>query len=204
MFRWWYFLYAVWISEVFRTLFVLCVLLCAYGLVQMFNLNTIHIRHSVTHLIFHFLLVCAFSVRPPKAFPSWLLPPNDLMVDPPDDLLVTMVEMEASILDFLMVNSAIVDSSADFSNFFLFRYFWSVQPLCRVVELSMLRLAAPQAMQISSQWGFTESLNHFFSGYVPWNSNQFLSINALIWGSYQFCSLGLVKAYGRHLTCNIL
>ena len=39
----------------------LSVLLCVYGLVKMFNLNTIHIRHSAMHLIFHFFLVCAFS-----------------------------------------------------------------------------------------------------------------------------------------------
>ena len=89
----------------------------------MFNLCTIHSRHSATHLIFHFFLVCAFSTRPPKAFPSFLLTPNELMVDPPDDLLVTMAETEASILDFLVVSSKIVVSSADFSRFFLFHSF---------------------------------------------------------------------------------
>ena len=89
----------------------------------MFNLNTIHSRHSATHLIFHFFLVYAFSARPLKAFSAWMFPPNELMVDPPDDPLVTMAEMEASILDLLMVSSEIVASSADFSRFFLFHYF---------------------------------------------------------------------------------
>ena len=104
----------------------------------MFNLNTIHSRHSATYLIFHFFLVCAFSARPPKEFPARVLPPNELMVEPPDDLLVAISEMEASILDFLMVNYDIVASSADFSRFFLFYSFRSGQPLCRVVELSLL------------------------------------------------------------------
>ena len=80
----------------------------------MFNLNTIHSRHSATHQIFHFFFVCAFSGRPSKAFISWLLPPNELMVDPPNDPLVTMDEMENSILDFFMVSSEIVASSNDF------------------------------------------------------------------------------------------
>ena len=71
-----------------------------------------------------------------------MLPPNELMVDPPDDLLVTMAEIEASILDLLMVSSEIVASSADFSRLFLFHSFRSGQPLCRVVELSILQLAA--------------------------------------------------------------
>ena len=62
----------------------------------------------------NFFLICAFSARPPKAFPDWLLPSNELMVDPPDDPLVTIAEMEASILDFLMASSEIVASSADF------------------------------------------------------------------------------------------
>ena len=92
------FLSEVWISEVFRPLFVSWVLLCVYGLVQMLNLNTIHSRNSATHLIFKFSLVCAFSARPPKAFPAWLLPSNELMVDPPDAPSVTMAEMESSIL----------------------------------------------------------------------------------------------------------
>ena len=91
------FLSEVWISEVFRPLFVLWVLLFVYVLVQMFNINTIHIRHSATHLIFHFLLVCAFSAPPPKVFPDWVLTPNELIIDPPDDLSVTMAEMEAYI-----------------------------------------------------------------------------------------------------------
>ena len=89
----------------------------------MFNLNTIHSRHSATHLILHFLLVYAFSAHIPKEFPAWILPPNELMVDPPDDLLVTIAEMEASILDFLMVSSEILSSSTNFSRFFLFHYF---------------------------------------------------------------------------------
>ena len=139
----------VWISEVFRPLFVSWVLLCVYGLVKIFNLNTIHSRNSVTHLIFNFLLVCNFFARPPKAFSTWLLPPNELMVDPLNDLLVTMAEMEASILNFLMVSSEIVASSAEFSRFVLFHYFWSGRPLCQVVELSLLQLAALRALRIS-------------------------------------------------------
>ena len=169
------FLSKVWISEVFRTLFVLCILLCVYGLVQMFNWNTIHSWHSVTHLISHFFLVYAFSARPPKAFPARMLPPNELMVDPPDDPLVTMAEMEAFILDLLMVNSKILASSADFSRFFLFHSFRYGWPLCRVVELSILRLPASRALLISYQWGLNKSLDHFFSGYVPLNSNPLLS-----------------------------
>ena len=111
------------ISELFQPLFVLCILLCMYGLVQMFNLNTIYSMHSVTHQMPHFFLICDFSALPPKEFPDWLLPPNDLMVDPPDDPLVTMAEMEASILDFLMFSLEIVASRADFSRLFLFPYF---------------------------------------------------------------------------------
>ena len=170
-FRQWCFLSGVWISEVFWPLCASCVLLCVYGLVQMFNLNTIHSRHSATHLRFHFFLACVFSERPLKAFPYGLLPPNEIRVDPPDDTSVTMAKMEGSILDFLMVISEILASSADFLRLFLFRYFWSGLPLCRVVELSLFQLATARALRISSQWGFTKSLNHFFSGYVPWNSN---------------------------------
>ena len=169
------FLSGVWIYEVFRPLFFLCVMLCVYVLVQMFNLKTIHSRHSAMHLLFHFFLICAFSARPLNAFPDWLLPPNELMVDLPDEPLVTMAEMEASILDLLMFIFKIVASSAEFSRFFLFHSFWSEWPLCWVVERSILRLAPLRALQISSQWGLTESLNHFSSGYVPWNSNPFLS-----------------------------
>ena len=62
----------------------------------------------------HFFLICAFSARPPKAFPAWLLPLNELIFDPPDDLSVTIDEEEASILDFLMFSSEIAASSADF------------------------------------------------------------------------------------------
>ena len=76
-----------------------------------------------------FFLICAFSARPPKELPAWLFPPNELMVDLPDDPLVTMAKMEASILDFLMVSSDIVASSADFSRFFLFHSFQSGRPL---------------------------------------------------------------------------
>ena len=133
------FLSEVLISEVLQHLFVSCVLLCVYGLVQMFNLNTIHSKHSTTHLIFNFSLVCALYARPPKAFPAWMLPPNELMVDPPVDLLVTMDEMEASILDLLIVSFKIVASSADFSRFFLIYSFQSGRPLCPVVELLLLR-----------------------------------------------------------------
>ena len=86
------------------------------------------------------------------------------MVDPPDEPLVAMDEMEASILDFLMVISEIVASSANFSRFFLFHYFRSGQPLCRVVELLLLPLYASRALRISSQWGLTESLNFFSQG----------------------------------------
>ena len=135
----------------FRPLFVPCVLLCAYGLVKMFNLNTIHSRHSATHLIFHFFLVFSLSARPPKAFPAWLFPPNEIMVDLPDDPLVNMAEMKASILDFLMVRSEIVASGADFSHFFLFHYFRSEQPLCRFIELLLLQLYASLSIGISSQ-----------------------------------------------------
>ena len=117
------FLSEVWISEVFRPLFVSCVLLCVYGLVQMINLKTIHSRRSATHQIPHSFLICTFSDLPPKDFPAWLLPPNELMVDLPDYLLVTMAKTEASILDFLMFSSKIVASSADFSRFFLFHFF---------------------------------------------------------------------------------
>ena len=88
----------------------------------MFNLDTIHSRNSVMHLTFHSFLVCALF-RSPKAFPAWMFPPNELMVDPPDDSLVTMAKMKASILDFLMVISEIVVSSADFSRLFLFHSF---------------------------------------------------------------------------------
>ena len=165
----------VWISEVFWTLFVLCVLLYVYRLLQMFNLNTIRSRRSTTHQMPQFFLICALSARPPKAFLAWLLLPNEIMVDFPDDPSVTMTKMEASILDFLMFSSKIVASSAGFSHLFLYHYFWLVRPLCRVVELSILQLAAPRALRISSQWGLTESLNHFFLGYVPWNSNPLLS-----------------------------
>ena len=169
------FLSKVWISEVFRSLFVSCVLLCVYGLVQMFHLNTIHSRRSATHQMPQFFVIFAFSAGPSKAFPAWLLTPNELMVDPPDDPSVTMAKMEAFILYFLMIGSEIVASRDGFSRFFLFHYFRSGRPLCRVVELSLLRLAASQALWISSQWGLTKSLNHFFSGYVPWNSNPLLS-----------------------------
>ena len=127
----------------------------------MFNLNAIHSRHSVTRLIFHFFLVYAFSARPPKAFPTWMLPPNELMVDPPDEPSVNMAKIEASVLDLLMVSSKIVASSADFSRLFLFHYFRLGRPLCRVIEISLLRLAASQSLWISSQWGLTESLNHY-------------------------------------------
>ena len=48
------FLSRFWISEVFRTLFFSCVLLCVHRLVQMFNLNTIHSRRSATHQMRHF------------------------------------------------------------------------------------------------------------------------------------------------------
>ena len=112
------FLSEVCISKVLRPLFFLCVLLCVYGLVQMFNLNIIHSRRSATHQMPHFFLICAFSALPQKALPAWLLPPNELMVDLPDDPSVTMAKMEASILDFLMFSSEIVASSADFSRFF--------------------------------------------------------------------------------------
>ena len=70
------------------------------------------------------------------------------MIDPPNDLLVTMAKMEAYILDFLMFSSKIVTSSADFSRLFLFHSFRLGQPLCRLVELSMLQLAASRALRI--------------------------------------------------------
>ena len=69
----------------------------------------------MTHQMPHFFFIYAFFARPPKAFPAWLLPPNKITVDPPADLSVTMSEMEASILDFLMVISEIVASSTEFS-----------------------------------------------------------------------------------------
>ena len=134
------FLSDVWISELFRPLFVSCVLLF-----------------------------------PSKALEAWLLPPNELMVDLTDDPSVIMAEMEAYILDFLMFSSEIVASNADFSRFFLFHSFRSGRPLCRAVELSLLRLDAWRALRIYYQWVFTESLNHFFSGYVPWNTKPLLS-----------------------------
>ena len=87
----------------------------------------------MTHQIIPFFLICAFSARPPKAFPAWMFHPNELMVDPPDDSLVTMDEMEASILDLLMVCSEIAASSAKFLRFFLFHSFRLGRPLCRVV-----------------------------------------------------------------------
>ena len=117
------FLSEVWISEVFRPLFVLCFLLCVYGLVNMFNLNTIYSRRSATHEMPHFFLICAFYALPPKAFLAWMLPPNELMVDPPDDTSVTMDKTVASILDFLMFSSEILASSAEFPHFFLFHSF---------------------------------------------------------------------------------
>ena len=104
------FLSEVCISEVFWPLFVSCVLLCVYELLQMLNLNTIHSRNSEMHLIFHFFLICAFYARHPKTFPVCLLTPNELMVDLPDDPSVTIAKMEASILDFLMFSSEIVAS----------------------------------------------------------------------------------------------
>ena len=146
-----------------------------YGLVQIFNLNTIHSRRYATHQMPHFFLICAFSAQPPKAFLAWMLPPKEIMLDPPDDPLVTMDEMEASILDLLMVSSEIVTSSADSSRLFLLHYFRSGRPLCWVLELLIFRLAASWALRISYQWSLTESLNHFFSGYLPWNSNPLLS-----------------------------
>ena len=76
----------------------------------MFNLNNIHSRRFATH----FFLICDFSEQPLKAFPAWLLSPNELMVDLPGDPSVTMAEMEASILDFLIFIFEIVASSADF------------------------------------------------------------------------------------------
>ena len=72
---------------------------------------------------------------PPKEFPSWLLPPNELMVDLPDYLSVTMAKMEASILDILMFSSEIVASSTEFLHFLLFHSFWPGRPLCQVIEL---------------------------------------------------------------------
>ena len=129
------FLSKVWISKVFCPLFVSWVLLCVYGLVQLFNLNTIHSRRSATHQMPHFFLICSFSALPLKAFPAWLLPPNELIVDLPDDPSITMAEMEASILNFLMFSSEIVASSAELSRFFLFHYFLLGRPMCRVVEL---------------------------------------------------------------------
>ena len=161
------FLSEVWISEVLRPLFVSCVFLCVHGLVQMFNLNTIHSRRSATHKIPHLFLICAFSALPPKALPSWQFPPNKLMVDLPDDPSVTMAKIEGSIMDFLMFISEIVPSSVDFSRFFLFHSFRSGRPLCRAVELLLFRLDSLRALRISSQWGLTEALNLFFSGYVP-------------------------------------
>ena len=169
------FLSEVWISEVFRPLFVSCVLLGLYGLIQVPSLNTIHSRHYKTHQMPHFFWICAFSERPPKAFPAWLMPPNELMVDPPDDPLVTMAEIEAFVLDFYMVSSNIVASSADFLIFFLFYSTWSGQPLYWVLELPILRLSALRALQISSQWCLTKSLNHFVLRYVPLNNNPLLS-----------------------------
>ena len=129
-------------SEVFRPLSASCVLLCVYILVHMFNLNTIHSRSSATHQMPQFFLICASSARPPMALPAWLLPPNELMADPPDYLSVTMAKMEASILDFLMIISEIVAYSTDFSCLFLFHSFLSGRPLCRVLEILILRLAA--------------------------------------------------------------
>ena len=73
------------------------------------------------------------------------------MVDPPDDLSVTMAEMEAPILDSLIVSSKIEASSAEFSCLFLFHYFRLGRPLCWVVELLILLLATLRALRISSQ-----------------------------------------------------
>ena len=103
------------------------------------------------HQMPHFFLICAFSARPQKAFTACMLPHNELMADPPGDPFVTMAEMEASIFDFLMFSSNIVASNADFSHLFLFHSFQLGRPLCQVVEISLLRLAAPQALRISSQ-----------------------------------------------------
>ena len=169
------FLSEVWISEVLWSLFVSCVLVDVYGLVQIFNWITIHSRHSTTHEMTHFLLVCDFSALPTKELLAYLLPPNELMVNSPDDPSVTMAEMEDYILDFLIVSSEIVASSADFLRFFLFHYFLLGWTLCWFIKLSILRLAASWDLRIFSQWGLTKSLNHFFEGYVPWNSNPLLS-----------------------------
>ena len=116
----------------------------------MSNLNTIRIRVSAMHQMPHFFLICAFYARPPKAFTACMLPHNELMADPPGDPFVTMAEMEAYILDFLMFSSEIVASSADFSHLFLFHSFQLGQPLCRVVEILLLRLAASRVLRISS------------------------------------------------------
>ena len=73
-----------------------------------------------------------------------------------------MAEMEASILDLVMVISEIVACSADFSHFFLFQHFLSGRPLCRVLEILILRLAALWSLRIYPQLGLTKSLNHFY------------------------------------------
>ena len=88
------------------------------------------------------------------------------MVDPPDDLLVTMAEMEASILDFLMVSLAIVSSSADFSR--LFFSFFSI----RTTPVTGLRAIAIAVSCIARSADiFRARFDHitepFFSGYVP-------------------------------------
>ena len=70
------FLSQVLISEVFRTLFVLCVLLYVYLLIQVFILNTIHSRHSTTQQISHFYYSVPSQYAPwshyhPGCFPQW-------------------------------------------------------------------------------------------------------------------------------------
>ena len=77
-----------------------------------------------------FLNMCIISTPLPKELPAWLLPPNELMVDPHDDPSVTMAEMEAFVLDFLMFSSEIVASSADSSRFLLFHFFYWDEPSC--------------------------------------------------------------------------
>ena len=99
----------------------------------MYNINTIHIRNSATHLTFHFFYSVPSLHASQKASPAWLFTFNELMVDPSDDPLVTMDEMEASILNLLVVSSEIVPSSADFSRLFLFHSFRYERPLCRVL-----------------------------------------------------------------------
>ena len=176
------FLSGVLISEVFGSLFVLYVLLCVYGLVLMLNLNTIHSRRSVMHQMLYLFLSCVFSVHPLKAFPAWMLPPNELMVDPPDYPSVTMAKMEASILDLLMVSSKIVASRLTFHVFLVPLFSVGATPVLgrRDVAISISCIAS--SVDIFPV-RFDRITEPFFLRLCSMKYQPVTIINSLIWGS---------------------